>query len=185
MRAYFDIREFQRNRLPLDCMFDTFGLDKPSGTMKFPTNRCEPNLGFYDIPFDLENVAEKHDVCFPVRKMPPAENTLLAEREKQALASLKQLRYHYQKDGSDDAAKFARVTAPTNNGTQRICDPPPDASPASNIADEIHACRCEFARAFGPRLNRFACSGKSLLTNSSVASSFRRRSPYVVNPSPP
>lgn len=161
MRAYFEIREFQRNRLPLDCMFDTFGLDKPSGTMRFPANRRGSNPGFCDISFDLENAAEKHDVRFLVRKTPPAENALLAEREGQAMASLKQLRYHYRKDGSDDAAKFARETAPTNNGTQRICEPPPDASPASNIADEIHACCCEFARAFGPWLNRFACSGKT------------------------
>ena len=161
MRAYLEIREFQRNRLPLDCMFDTFGLDGPSGTMRFPTNRRGRNLGFYDIAFDLKNAAEKIDVHFPVRKTPPAENALLAEREKQALASLKQLRYHYRKDGSDDEAKFARETAPTDNGTQRIFDPAPDTSPVDNIANEIHVCRGEFAHTFGPWLNRFACSGKT------------------------
>lgn len=161
MQAYFQIRKFQRNRLPLDCMFDTFGMDGPSGTMRFPTNRCGPDRGFHEIEFGLENTKEKHDVRFPVRKTPPAELALLAGREKQALASLKQLRYHYRKDGSDDAAKFARETAPTNNGTQRIFDPFPDASQVDNIANEIHTCCCEFRRAFGPWLNRFACSGKT------------------------
>ena len=160
MQAYLEIRAFQQKWLPLDCMFDTFGLDGPSGAMRFPTNGCGPNLGFYDIAFNLENATEKHAVFFPVAKTPPAENTLLAERGKQALASLEQLRYHYRKDGSDDEAKFARETAPTNNGTQRICDPAPGTS-LINIANEIQICRCEFRRAFGPWLNRFACSGKT------------------------
>ena len=161
MRAYFQIRKFQRNCLPLDCMFDTFGMDGPSGTMRFPTNRCGPDSGFHEIAFGLENTTERHDVSVPVVKTPPAELALLAGREKQALASLEQLRYHYRKDGSDDEAKFARETAPTNNGTQRIFDPAPDTSPINNIANEIHVCRGEFAHAFGPWLNRFACSGKT------------------------
>lgn len=161
MQAYLEIRAFQQKWLPPDCMFDTFGLDGPSGTMRFPMNRCGPDRGFHDVLFDLENSTEKHDVRLPVVQTPPAEHVLLAERKKQALASLEQLRYHYRKDGSDDEAKFAMETAPTDNGTQRIFDPAPDTSPVDNIANEIHVCRGEFAHTFGPWLNRFACSGKT------------------------
>lgn len=172
-RAYDEMQKRSQNWSPLEYMFNTSGLDKLVETIGFPTkimipqtlmphDHYRPNNEDAEIMFRLQSTINKYSM-FATAEYATLTNILptYARREKLALASLKRLKYHYRKDVSDNN-KFSMTTAPANNATQRIHNPTPaNTSPIHKTANDIHQCRCEFARIFKLPLTRFACSGKT------------------------
>ena len=86
-------------------------------------------------------------------------------REERALQALKQLNYHYRKDGTDAAAKFSRTTAPTDNGTQRIGNPSKLSSAGfhseNRVADELQDANNSFLQAYDQPITHGACSPRT------------------------
>ncbi len=188
IRLYNQIMGEQVKWFHLDNMFNSMTVDKLLLRIPFKDNpaaaQTVPRRGEYDtskvnyeeINLDLPKVVVSHDMPIedPLRALidpliplqQTDEYSMLYHREKEALAALKELKYHYTKDASG-AAKFSATSAPSDTKAKRISNP--TTLTAGNVhsdhkmVNDIQDARNEFMEQFDIILTHYAMSPRTAM----------------------